>query len=378
MNTKSHSRPLVVAIVASLSIASTASAWWGFGHYRVAIEIRSLRSDLGVNPAYAMVPDAFPSENPATFFTVKAPLGISVPFTWAHAVQRVDGELPPPSVPTYPNDGRFPGPVMYHIATQKMAFESDPIGRMSATNTAIGAVVHNAADNVVHWDYFRGDGGILGPNMWLRNHCTKEEWASYVLLMLLDGGVQTTTDPGMDGILGTDDDLLEYITPEELNKVFDPTSGLVMWQTIYGGDPRFTELVAAQGAIGYLFDRTILHMGMKAHRKNRRGSDLGGNSEFEVMTVTQIEDSILAVIFEKELHLELLKMTRTRWYELDFKSRNAELVPLNECEWPIFPAQLWPNDGVSVFVEPWRASDVIAKFNLSVSRGIAWLEKLQP
>ena len=132
MNAKRRLGIAVAVTAAVLACANTASAWWGFGHYRVAVEIRDQRSGLDVDPLYAMVPDAFNAKS-----TLQV---ISVPFTWSHGVQRLPGEIAPPAIPTYPDDGRFPGAIMYELTTQKMRFQTDA-ERLEAKKTAIGAVV---------------------------------------------------------------------------------------------------------------------------------------------------------------------------------------------------------------------------------------------
>jgi len=177
--------------IASIAFVQPSFAWWGFGHYRVAMAVKEARPQVNVD--YSMVPDAWDSKNSnfwGSLIVGEPPGGISIPFTFSHAAMRYTTDFPPPAPPIYPHDGRYPGPAMYELATQKVNF-TFPTDQQAAVDTAIGSVMHNAADNIVHFDYFLGgDGNFLGynnaVNMWARNHCTKEEWASYVLLMLLD------------------------------------------------------------------------------------------------------------------------------------------------------------------------------------------------
>jgi len=80
-----------------------------------------------------------------------------------------------PNVPQYPYDGRYPGPIIYLLATKKIAWKNKTELQL-AKLTAIGFVGHNAADKIVHWSYFLG-GATL--DNWKIHHADKELWADY-------------------------------------------------------------------------------------------------------------------------------------------------------------------------------------------------------
>jgi hypothetical protein len=103
-------------------------------------------------------------------------------FTWTHATQRTGTVLGVANTPRIVDDGRWPGRVMYTLATQKVGWPASDIE--AAKNTARGFVGHNAMDTVVHFGYFLG--GTLP--LWATHHRDKETWADYVLWLTKGSG----------------------------------------------------------------------------------------------------------------------------------------------------------------------------------------------
>jgi len=98
MNNPRFKVSLATALAVVFGLPTMGFAWWGFVHYRIAKDI------AGVNPDFAMGPDTFPA---ASLFGV-----VTTDFSWSHAVMASDFDFPPPDIPQYPHDGRYPGKVM--------------------------------------------------------------------------------------------------------------------------------------------------------------------------------------------------------------------------------------------------------------------------
>jgi len=355
--------------------------WWGFGHYRVAKEISDTVG--GVDPNYAMGPDSLRSHDIL--------FNITTDFTWSHAVLRSGESGKVPLVPFYPHDGRYPGSVMYDLVSKKMtpetlasiqglnSWEQDPL------ETAKGFIVHNAADSIVHWEYFLGgvapvDCPSFLTYMWAVNHAEKEEWASYVILVSKDARTNNGTgvpvelfrDPGLDNVMGNFDDTFASLT-EDLNgnDVLDAGedqngNGLLddYIDDVFGpeepdGERHLRSYLLSMHQIDYRTNASLMRLAMKVHRKNRRKTDTSGPSAFTVSGLESIVDS-----FQEELvsnaNNELAAMTYSRFEALNDRASEVNLFShLPTCAVPA-----------------WQPSEVMDRYNQSVARGAAWLANI--
>jgi hypothetical protein len=376
---------LATALAAVFGFPSMGFAWWGFVHYRIAKDI------VGVDPNYAMGPDTFVART--SFYN------ISPEFTWSHAAMATDLDVLPPELPQYPHDGRYPGKVMYDLVTKKLRpttmalMQGTEAHEQSPIDTAIGFLVHNASDNVVHWDYFLGGPTSIfctldghGPQwMWETNHGFKEEWASYIVLMLKDartnGGAGTPIElfqgPGGDGILGTSDDIFSCLTEDANdNGILDSGedqdgNGVLTDYTddVFGpkeadGTRRLQSYLRAINPIAFETNVKLQHLAMKAYRKNRRNTDISGvvgsgseSSEFVVAGSAEIASSFSSEILSGAAGMnELANMSYARLMELNSVASDVNASGVTTC-----------------LIPRWHPADVMVRFQLSVIRGTAWL-----
>lgn len=361
MNTPRLKVVLVTVLAVIFGLPATSFAWWGFVHYRIAKDI------AGVDPDYAMGPDTFASHS----------LGvIQAEFTWSHAVMASDLDFPPPDIPQYPHDGRYPGKVMYDLVTKKLrpttlaSMEGANVFEQSPIETARGFVVHNASDNVVHWQYFLGgdtpaicNEGILW--MWQTHHAFKEEWASYIVLMLKDartnGGtgvpIQLYQGPGVDNVMGTSDDIFSSLS-SSVNGEPDYTND------VFGADGFLQPYLLATHAIAFKTNADLQNLAMKAYRKNRRNTDIDGivgfgteSSEFFVQGAVAIAGSFDTNITNGDAAMnELSNMTLARFLELNGIASAVNAANATPCGIP-----------------RWHPADVMSRYDQCVVRGAAWL-----
>lgn len=377
---------------------ASAYGWKGFGHYRIAVEVS------GVNPEFAMGPDTFKSR-----FSV---FNITAEFAWSHAVLTDDLDITPPNKPWYPHDGRYPGPVMYELVTQKLSPQTiasmtgAPPYHADLLETAKGFVVHNASDNIVHFEHFLGGSpppacpGWTPAFYWLDNHARKESWANYVLLILLDAqqtdaqgtpipgtSVEFFQGPGIDNVMGTTDDTFSEL--KEFDANFDGIAQPSEDQNGNGILDDYTDSVFGppQGVFStrhlhdYLLYKYILsfktniklqQLAMKVYRKNRRNTDvLAGiqSSEFEVRTLEEIENSFFGEILDPEIDLFNLVSPSAAMFDLlaltadGFESLNVTASEVNR------------DSGLCV-TPLWLPATTIDKFNACVVRAQAWVNEL--
>ncbi len=220
----------VPAIVALLG--GSAHAWNPVAHYIMAQE-------LGLDPNYANLPDAWPS------YIISV---ITEKFCWSHSVQDTGYHgVGVPNTPTYPEDGRWPEYDMRILAKYKLKTPS-----ATANKTVEGFAAHNAADQVVHYAFFPG--GTTAQ--WLE-HSRKEFWADYVVFILK----MTTTSFDDDGQIGN--------------------SGAV-----FGANNRVLPNLAFRTDVSG--DAQLLRLAQKVYRKNGRKTDADGTGVLDVDTVAQI------------------------------------------------------------------------------------------
>lgn len=163
---------IVLVVAVAFSIARPISAWWPIAHYEIS------RQSLGPEIAkYSQLPDYADSW---LYLQGLELFDINQYFCWGHGAidmgDCVDLEIAP-AAPMYPDDGRYPGPVMWKLI-QKLRS-----GTAEMEKAARGMVAHNAADRAVHFNFF------LGPELyhltphaawiWLQHHRRKERWADY-------------------------------------------------------------------------------------------------------------------------------------------------------------------------------------------------------
>ncbi|MCX7935488.1 MAG: hypothetical protein N3A66_09560, partial [Planctomycetota bacterium] len=156
-------------------LSAPALAWCPIAHYAIA---REAALDKGWSPQAAEriarcanLPDYVPSKEQDTMDGLKPLPGLYLNpyFCWSHAVQdtgffrsdrSVAGGLMAvhgPLKPLYPDDGRYPGAIMRELFVKKLDLRGVPTERLDSMRYAInGFRSHNAADRVVHFDFFQG------------------------------------------------------------------------------------------------------------------------------------------------------------------------------------------------------------------------------
>lgn len=379
-------RGLVVTVLGLLVFAQSSLGWWGFVHYRVAKEIADTVG--GVDPNYSMGPDTFPSYE--RYFLIIHE--ITPEFLWSHATLATDLDVVP-DAPQYPHDGRYPGRVMYDLLTNKLrpssiaALQGPAAYEQNPMETAKGFVVHNAADNIVHWDYFLGGNSPAGcpgiAYLWETNHLFKEEWASYIVLMLKDardgGGtgapIQLFRGAGEDNMMGTIDDIFSSLTEDaNLNGVLDPGedqdgsgtltdfTGEVFGPVGADGHRHLLPYLLNLHPISYKANAKLMHLAMEVHRKNRRNTDVnssgGESSEFAVKSVADIVSSFSTEITGAAMQ-ELNNMTLGRFIQLNLIASDVNKNSYSACAVP-----------------GWYPNDVMVRYGWCVQRGIAWLANI--
>jgi len=378
---------VAVALAVVLGLPSMGFAWWGFVHYRVAKDI------VGVDPNYAMGPDTFKATD-----DIIIPLSISPEFTWSHAVMASDLDAPPPDIPQYPHDGRYPGKAMYDLVTKKLSpttvtsMQGPNAYQQSPIETSKGFLVHNASDNIVHWSYFLGGDTPLACSlfpgwMWETNHKFKEEWASYIVLMLKDartnGGAGTPIElfqyPGEDNMMGTSDDIFSSLTEDaNLNGQLDAGedqdgNGVLTDYTddVFGppeadGFRRLQPYLRTLNPISFKTNAKLINLAMKAYRKNRRNTDINGavgsgtesiDIAFSVKSTAEVISSFSSEILSGNAAMnELTNMSLMRFHELNMAASTVNAAGFTSCG-----------------IQRWHPADVMSRYNQSVVRGAAWL-----
>ncbi|GFO81509.1 MAG: hypothetical protein A49_11360 [Methyloceanibacter sp.] len=291
---------------------------------------------------------------------------------------------------------------MYELVTQKLrpstllAMQGPSAYEQSPLEAAKGFVVHNAADNIVHWTYFLGGDNPPGCNfpiqwMWETNHKFKEEWASYIVLMLKDartnGGTGTPITlfqgPGVDGVMGTTDDIFSSLsedtngngmldTGEDQNgdgQLTDYT-GNVFGPPGADGFRRLQPYLTALHPISYKTNAKLQQLGMKVYRKNRRNTDIDGlvgsgteSSEFAVKSVASIQSTFFSEILDSSngqaAANELANMSLSRFSDLNMIASQVNAAGFTSCA-----------------IQRWHPVDVMSRYDQCVARGAAWLANI--
>jgi len=261
-------RVTVTVTVLSLLTATTDAFGWGaIAHYLVAKQAgeekgADYRNSTDKVEDYASLPDYVSSREVAWLIPIV--LVTSKEFRWSHAVidQGTVANVPilvyVPKKPAYadPDDGRWPGSVMAGICKKLDTTGMSPEKKWELLNTINGFRAHNAADTLVHFEYFDGATEARSPqergDAWVIHHGLKEVWADFVLLRNASGGTITWNPNGS-------------ITP--------PTG---MSITLKG-------------------NAMLMQLAQKAQRKNRNHDRIGGlfgDVEFQVQTVAKITEQI--------------------------------------------------------------------------------------
>ena len=195
---------LMVICIANCSLY----AWNPIAHYLIT---RAAAKQMGIHDPnhrvedYANLPDYEDSKKWNFFDANEVGLGqqITRKFCWSHAVIdkgildvsdtiKINSEpckLVAPAKPTYPDDGRYPGPVMKELITKKLDLRGIDYGsdkHWDLMNTVNGFRSHNAADRIVHFDWFHGAeeeySNEFRKEAWIAQHGLKEVWADYQIL----------------------------------------------------------------------------------------------------------------------------------------------------------------------------------------------------
>ncbi len=147
---------------------------------------------LGTNGAevapYSNLPDVWPSQTGPLAW-----LDTGIYFRWSHGV--IDnghynvylGLAWLPKKPTFPDDGRYPGEVMKDLIAHKFDNANGKWGNLDVLRKVQrGFRAHNAADRVVHWEFFLGATDAMTnsekQDAWTVHHGLKETWAEYIIL----------------------------------------------------------------------------------------------------------------------------------------------------------------------------------------------------
>jgi len=199
---KRRSMRAIALVVVLCLIHGDVFAWCPIAHYLIA---RAAAKKKGIhNPHYrvehyANLPDY--EESKKWNFADGDMLGIGKQvtrkFCWSHAVLDVSGTLPfpigaklvAPGKPSYPDDGRYPGPLMAELLRRVLDLRGIAEGserHWDLMNTVNGFRAHNAADRQVHFEWFEGATRDRSyedrTEAWVAHHGLKEVWADYHLL----------------------------------------------------------------------------------------------------------------------------------------------------------------------------------------------------
>jgi len=174
-NTKTRIQIIMMFALAFLHIYP-ALGWSELSHIIINYKAGAIQKNQnGVIEAYGELPDMWSSrENRDEFLSFR----ITDAFTWSHNVIRAEGDDGGiPKKPEYRDPAHEPGLNMLGLRRFKLESEMENPST-KAWETARAFSTHNAADEVVHFDYFLAD-DYKGTG-WLQ-HGAKERWADYIL-----------------------------------------------------------------------------------------------------------------------------------------------------------------------------------------------------
>ena len=285
---------VAVCVVLASLLPRTAHAWGFLAHHEITVAANY----RNVAP-YASLPDYVES------WQVQGPLHGSIiacfdvtpRYCWSHGVQAAGDNLlgfviSIPVDPVRPEDGRWPGKTMWCLAKDKLSGRAESETRVMQL-VAKGFRAHNAADSIVHWDYFAASEGLALPGayQWAIGHSVKEVWADYVVY-------SGTWPPKEYGRIP--------FTPEGTLEPHSAFSvGGQVWPDMQGG--ALTQVIA-----------NTMHLAQKVYRKNRRATSAlanEGDSEGDPPLDPQSCADIKARLLQKraEWLSVLADYTRDRW-----------------------------------------------------------------
>ena len=227
-------------------------AWWPIAHYVIAKKVAQKKGLPESVADYANLPDYVDSSEP--YWVVARRVGYY--FIWSHGVIDNGNNYLVPKKPSYPepDDARYPGIVMRELLKYKL--KPGKISKkelLDMQNTVNGFRIHNAADRVVHWDFFLGG----TAEKWVVHHGLKEGLADYnILLNYGYGGGDYNKMFTKKG----------YINLKNLNTSVIPKSGP-----------------------GFKGNAKLMHFAQKVYRKNRRVMRRGKKTVFDVQSVSKIK-----------------------------------------------------------------------------------------
>ncbi|MBD3183491.1 hypothetical protein GF312_14445 [Candidatus Poribacteria bacterium] len=341
---------VAVLLVVICMMLTEAFGWCPIAHYLIAREAatqKGIRDKDHPLEHYANLPDYEPSKE----LSVVQGVGQKVTdyFCWSHGVidkglHRTSLIIVLPKVPEYADDGRYPGPVMKSLITEKLdlrgiAFKGDR--HWDLMNTVNGFRVHNAADRVVHFEFFKGAeedylmDDYLKKEAWIIHHGLKEVYADYLLLRdygykkdntgtdpllrpenYLDAGHKLTfsdsTPPGYPSHYSVwvdkEEDIqrtienhesnpyVSHIKTEHVRLLNTNADAFILW-----GDTGVKSL-------GFKGNAALMNLAQKISRKNRRNLHAWGNPEYvNVQTIEEINE-ILETSDEAKHVLDLFSL----------------------------------------------------------------------
>ena len=258
---------LCCLLIWCLAIDPVAFAWDPVAHYFIAKEAAAQKGSApsGVED-YANLPDYEASAAQSGFLWLTR--ATTPYFCWSHGVQSngttsTDTIVGCPIVPTYPDDGRYPGLVMKDLVVSKLKSlhgrpSNDPL-LIDMQNTVNGFRVHNAADRQVHWSFFMGattsmQDPYLRGQAWTVHHGCKEAWADYeVLIQKAFGGNSTAA--------------------------FTASGSIATTSSIPNG-------------IGFRGNAQLMYFAQEAYRKNGYAIDAANTTRLTPQTVGEIQTAL--------------------------------------------------------------------------------------
>lgn len=202
---------IIVLFLTSLQSAFSLP-WLGIAHYEIT---KAAGSDYYFYAKNSQIADYEPNMYLGKFDWGVFVFGdIPKGFLWTHATQYcgyipvnailfLEGRLP--IAPAgYPDDGRYPGPDMLEFIEKKIKNPPEGDEKLICKDAFMGWVAHNAADRVVHYNYFLGyrpdldgDDVVDGAFIWLDHHKKKEQLSEYMIYFYLYfGGTPTFSSDG--------------------------------------------------------------------------------------------------------------------------------------------------------------------------------------
>lgn len=236
-----------IATILSMSLWCVLSvdsfAWNEIAHFSIGKTAGYSWEDC----TYMNLPDLWDSKNAAFRITDK--------FCWSHSLQRYSNGYVVPIPPENATDDREPGRVMSKMI-EKVNWNRHGGSRTVAEKTAMGFSKHNAADKVVHYAFFLGQGSLGYSSearaAWEIHHQEKEIWADYwVYVRIVCNAEKKAT--------------ITETNAEESEKVWNE-NGLA--KQFYGVDIQQSGKV-----VNITADAFIIRMAQEAARKNRRTVD---------------------------------------------------------------------------------------------------------